>query len=213
MMNIILIAPPAAGKGTQAELLSKKFDIPHISIGDLVRASINDEKTKDLLREGNLLDDNLICCILEERIQKSDCSNGYILDGFPRNLNQAKMYEKLIAKLNFKLGIIIAIEVSKDEALRRVLGRLTCNTCGAVYNETEPTMLPNENGTCKKCGSILERRSDDNIESFMKRFETYYEETKPVIDYYNESHKVHFIKSINIETTFKQIDNIIGNEV
>ncbi len=213
MSNIILIAPPAAGKGTQAELLSIKYDIPHISIGDLVRASVTDDDTKNLLREGNLLDDDLICCILEKRIQKSDCKNGYILDGFPRNLKQAKMYEKLIYKLNFDLGIIISIEVSKDEALRRVLGRLTCNNCGAVYNETEPTMIPNENGTCKKCGSILERRSDDNIESFMKRFETFIEETKPVIDYYNESHDVHFIKSINIETTFNEIDNIIRNEV
>lgn len=212
MKNIILIAPPAAGKGTQATLISEKYNIPHISIGDLIRASISDEDIKDKLREGLLLDDDLICCLLERRISKDDCKDGFILDGFPRNVNQAINYSYLLKKLNKVLGLVIVIEMNRDEGVRRMLGRLVCSNCGAGYNETEPSMIPKKQGICDVCGSILEKRSDDNVETFMKRFDIYNDETEKVIKYYEETHKVHFIESINIETTFKEIDAIIRKE-
>ncbi len=213
MKNIILIAPPAAGKGTQAALISEKYNIPHISIGNLVRKSISDQKLLDQLNKGLLLDDKIVCDIVKKRISLEDCKNGFILDGFPRNLNQAKMYENIVSEINIDGGIVIVIDIDKAEGIRRIEGRLICGNCGAVYNETEPTTIPKINGKCDICGSKLEKRYDDNFETFNKRFDTYVKDTVPVIKYYQKTKKVHFVKSINISKTSNDIDLIIRSEV
>ena len=132
MKDIILIAPPAAGKGTQAKLLSSKYQIPHISTGDLLRAATGElgDIVKKTMESGALVSDDLVLKLLEERITKEDCQNGYILDGFPRNVSQAESYMKLLEKLNKPLGDVIYLDASKEVTQKRIVGRLSCPTCG-----------------------------------------------------------------------------------
>lgn len=210
MKNIILIAPPAAGKGTQAKLFKEKYGYSHISTGDLLRKeALTNTFIASELSKGHFIDNSITLNLLEKELFNEKHPNGYILDGFPRNLYQAKEYEKIISKLNLDIGHIITIQLTKKEALSRVLGRLTCGSCGAVYNETEPTMVPKVKGICDKCDSSLYKRSDDNENSFLKRYETYLKQTEPVIEYFKQKYTVHNIVSINIETTFNKITEII----
>ena len=210
MKNIILIAPPAAGKGTQAKILEKKYDYYHISTGDLLReAAKTDAFIANELRLGHFIDDDTTLSLFEKELSNDKYQNGYILDGFPRNLYQAIKYDEIIENYNIEIGHIIVIDLTYEEALKRVLGRLTCTSCGAIYNETEPTMKPNIIGKCDKCDGNLYKRSDDNEESFKKRYDTYLEKTEPVIKHYENKYKVNHIVSINIDNTLKEIESII----
>lgn len=210
MNNIILIAPPAAGKGTQAKLISKKYNLPHISTGDLLReAGKNDINIQNILSNGLLVDDNITLDLVKKRIVKADCKNGYILDGFPRNIYQTKQYVQMISELGFDIGKIIVLTINKEDAIKRVLGRLVCSNCGAIYNETEMTIKPNSLGLCSKCSSPLVKRTDDTEETFNKRYTTYEGETKPIIEYLEQQHRLYYIESININKTFEQIEDIL----
>jgi adenylate kinase len=210
MRNIILIAPPAAGKGTQAKLLAKECGYLHISTGDLLReAAKTNSFIANELSLGHFIDDDTTLKLLEEELKKDIYKKGYILDGFPRNLYQALKYDEILEKYGIDLGHIIVIDLTYEEALRRVLGRLTCSSCGAIYNETEPTMAPKIIGKCDKCNGDLYKRSDDNETSFVKRYESYKEKTEPVIKYYESKYKVNHIISININTTFNNILEIV----
>lgn len=219
MQSIIFIAPPAAGKGTQAKLVSQKYGIPHISTGDLLRETINSDseqskKIKAIILKGGLVDDAIILELIENRITSSDCNQGYILDGFPRNVNQAILYDKLLEKLNKPLGLIILLELNKEIAKNRIVGRLSCKKCGSVYNEFLEETQPKKAGICDKCQTALSKRSDDNQETFEERYNTYLKETQPLIDYYEKTNKLYRINSgISKEYTFKEIESILGSSI
>ena len=213
MQDIILIAPPAAGKGTQAKLLSSKYQIPHISTGDLLRAATGElgDIVKKTMESGALVSDDLVLKLLEERITKEDCQNGYILDGFPRNISQAESYMKLLEKLNKPLGDVIYLDASKEVTQKRIVGRLSCPTCGAVYNDQIDESKPKKFGTCDKCNGPLSKRSDDNLETFEKRYQTFMNETYPLVNYFRSKGKLFTIGSgISKERTLSEIEKIIN---
>ncbi len=213
MQDIILIAPPAAGKGTQAKLLSSKYQIPHISTGDLLRAATGElgDIVKKTMESGALVSDDLVLKLLEERISKEDCQNGYILDGFPRNVSQAESYMKLLEKLNRPLGYVIYLDASKEVTQKRIVGRLSCPTCGAVYNDQIDDNKPKKFGTCDICNGPLTKRSDDNLETFEKRYQTYMNETYPLLDYFKSKGKLFTVGSgISKERTLSEIEKIIN---
>lgn len=210
-MNITLIAPPAAGKGTQASIISELYNIPHISTGDLLR-NIQDEKIKEKLKHGALVDDETITELLKQRIQKKDCNHGYVLDGYPRNLNQAKVYENLLKQLNKSEGIVLILDLDKEVAKKRITGRLICPNCGEVFNSILTDALPKEKGICDNCHHKLISREDDNEETFNKRYEVYEKETEPLINYYDQKQIAYHVNSgINKQTTTNQIKQIIGD--
>lgn len=213
MRDIILIAPPAAGKGTQAKLLSSKYQIPHISTGDLLRAATGElgDIVKKTMESGALVSDDLVLKLLEERITKEDCQNGYILDGFPRNISQAESYMKLLEKLNKPLGDVIYLDASKEVTQKRIVGRLSCPTCGAVYNDQIDESKPKKFGTCDKCNGPLSKRSDDNLETFEKRYHTFMNETYPLVNYFRSKGKLFTVGSgISKERTLSEIEKIIN---
>lgn len=210
-MNIILIAPPAAGKGTQSELICNKYDMKHISTGDLIRTVINSNnensiELKKTIEQGKLVSDEFVLSLIEEEIRSG---NNYIFDGFPRTVNQAKLFDKLLNELNKKIDYVIYLDVDKDIAKKRILGRLSCSKCGKVYNDQIEESMPKINGICNECNIELSKRNDDNEETFNKRFDTYINETKPLLDYYKD--RLYIIdSSLNKYEIFKQIENIIG---
>ncbi|MFA5409693.1 MAG: adenylate kinase [Bacilli bacterium] len=216
MKNIIFIAPPASGKGTQSDLLKEKYNMVHISTGDLLRneaasASPMGIYVKGLMDQGLLVDDEIILKLLEKRLQQQDCDNGYILDGFPRNLEQAAAYDEISKRLKRSIDYVILLDIKKDTAMRRITGRTSCPSCGMIYNEYVDTFT--KQGFCNKCSSRLEKRSDDNEETFNKRFDTYLVKTQPVIDYYKEKGLLYVVDSnISKEYTFSQIEAILREE-
>jgi len=219
LKSIIFIAPPAAGKGSQSKLISDKYNIPHISTGDLLREAINSGnevgKLVELeIKKGNLVKDDIILNLLENRLKQDDCNNGYILDGFPRNLNQAKEYEILLDKLNKQMGIVIFLELDKEISKKRILGRLSCKKCGRVYNEFIEEAKPRKEGFCDRCNIELSKRDDDNEVTFEQRYNTYLKETKPLINYYENKNILYHVNSgISLDYTFKEIERIIGSSI
>lgn len=218
MKSIILIAPPAAGKGTQAKLIASKYKLPHISVGDLIRASLNDDSAvnkliKEQMQSGKLVDDDIIIKLLKERLNKEDCSNGYILDGFPRNINQAKIYDQMLEEINREIGHVILLEVSKDITKNRIIGRRSCSKCGSVYNVLFEDTKPQKNNLCDKCNLSLIIRDDDNEQAFEKRYQTYLKETEPIVKFYKDKGILNVIdSSVSPDYTFEQIEAVI-NEV
>lgn len=217
MKSIIFIAPPAAGKGTQAVMLSSKYKMPHISTGDILRSAQDDtERGKYIAEEmakGHFVSDEIILELLKERLLQSDCNNGYILDGFPRNIEQAKHYEEILTNLNIDLGYVIVLDIDKEVAKNRIVGRVTCPNCGSVFNEISEEAKPIISGICDKCGTKLVKRADDNAETFENRFDTYLEKTKPLIDYYKEKNILYHVDtSFGKDNTFKQIEDIMSDK-
>lgn len=189
MKNIIFLAPPAAGKGTLSEMLVEKYGYGHISTGDLLREEIKNKteigmQAESLMKEGKFVSDDVIIKLISNRITKSDCENGYILDGFPRTLNQAEKYDELLNKLNKDLGVVIYINIDKEMAMKRACSRITCPKCGKIYNKYSNEMKPKQDGICDDCGVSLTQRSDDSEETFIKRFDEYVNKTMPLYDYY-----------------------------
>ena len=217
MKSIIFIAPPAAGKGTQSKLVSEKYNIPHISTGDLLRSVIETgsdlgKNIKAEIDKGHLVSDEFILELLRQRLSKDDCRDGYILDGFPRNLNQAKEYDKLLELLNKELGYVILLDLDKEIAKKRIVGRLSCKNCGTVYNELIEDTMPKNKGICDKCNIELSKRNDDNEETFEERFDTYLKQTEPLINYYENKGCLYRVNSgVRKERIFKEIVRIIGS--
>ncbi len=181
-MKIILLGAPGAGKGTQAEAIKQKYSIPQISTGDILRQAVRDgmevgKKAKAFMDGGKLVPDEIIMDIMKERLRKPDCSKGYILDGFPRTINQA---EKL-GKIGQKVDIVINLDVSIESLIQRLTGRRSCPKCGASYHLL--FNKPPQPGKCK-CGETLIQRDDDKEETVRKRLETYQNQTTPLIEYY-----------------------------
>lgn len=215
MKNIIFVAPPAAGKGTQSKLLSEKYKIPHISTGDLLRNEIN-LKTDlgnilaDKMQEGTLISDDIVLQLLNKRLDNNDTKEGFILDGFPRNLYQAKALDELLYKSNKKIDYVLVLDLDIEIAKKRILGRMSCPNCGAVYNSLIEESKPKVDGFCDFDSTKLSRRTDDNEETFSIRYKTYLNETAPLIDYYIKKGLVHRIDSgISKEYTYKKIVAIL----
>lgn len=219
MKNIIFIAPPAAGKGTLAGMISSKYNVPHISTGDILRnaATEDNERGKYIANEisnGRFVSSDIMLELITERLQRSDCNNGYILDGFPRSIEQAEQYEDILKKLNKEIGYVIVLDVDKEVAKNRIVGRISCPKCGSVYNENIVESQPKTKGVCNKCQTNLIKRSDDNAETFDGRFQTYLEKTQPLIDYYEKQNVLYHVNSdIDKENTFEQIENIIASSL
>ena len=186
-MKIIMLGPPGAGKGTQAEFLSDKYGIPQISTGAIIRgviASGSDEgkRIKELIDKGMLLPDETVVSMVKNRLAEPDCKNGFILDGFPRTIEQAKALDKMGVKIDH----VLSIELSDDEILERLSGRRECKVCRASYHiEDHP---PKKEGICDRCGGELITRDDDKPETIKNRLEVYHESTEPLKKYYEEAH-------------------------
>jgi len=216
MRNIILIAPPAAGKGTQSKMICEKYQIPHISTGDLLRDEAKKETKlgkliQDKMNNGELVTDEIVIELLKNRIKKPDCSNGYVLDGFPRNISQAEKYLEILEEFNLPLGDVIYLELPKEIAKKRIVGRLSCTNCGAVYNDQFEESKPKNLEACDLCNNTLSKREDDNEEVFDKRYDTYVLETKPLIDFFDEKGLLSKIdSSVSIESAFNEIEKIIN---
>ena len=216
MKSIILIAAPAAGKGTEAAILKEQYNMPHISTGDMLREKAQEDSDlgRDIyykINNGIFVSDELIISILKERIQKEDCNNGYILDGFPRNVAQAEAYSEMLNELGKDLGIVIVLDIDKKLAASRIAGRISCPECKEVYNTNNEEMKPKTEGVCDKCGSALVKRADDNEETYMDRYNTYIEKTSPLIDYYEKQGVVYHVNSNNgKDETHRQVVEILG---
>ena len=216
MKNVILIAAPAAGKGTEAALLKEQYNMPHISTGDILREKAKEDS--DLGREisykinnGIFVSDELIIEILKDRISKEDCNNGYILDGFPRNVTQAEAYSLMLKELGKELGVVIVLDIDKKLAASRIAGRISCPECKEVFNTNNPEMKPKEEDICDKCGSKLVKRVDDNEETYIDRYNTYMEKTSPLIDFYEKQGVVYHVDANNgREETHSQVVKILG---
>jgi len=184
-MKLILLGPPGAGKGTQAEILSKKLDIPTISTGNILRAAIKNGteiglKAKSFMDAGKLVPDEVIIGIIAERLEQPDCAKGYILDGVPRTLAQAEAIENS----GIQFDAVLSIEVSNDEIISRMSGRRACTACGATYHVV---VAPSKvEGVCDKCGGALVQRDDDKPETVLNRLEVYAKETAPLVDFYKQ---------------------------
>ena len=215
MKNIMFIAPPAAGKGTQAERVVEKYHIPHISTGDILREISKEdseigEYVRETLASGKLVKDEITYQLIEDRLKKDDCKNGFIIDGFPRNLDQANEYDKILDKLNYEVGNVILIDIDKEILEKRITGRRLCEKCGAIYNINDENMTPKVESVCDQCGGKLYQRSDDNLESFQTRYQTYLDKTEPIIDHYKKQGVLKVVDGNDtIDNIFVKIDKII----
>ena len=181
-MKIILIGPPGSGKGTQSKKVSEKMNIPHISTGDLLRDEVKNNtelgvKVNSIIKSGELVSDDIIFKVLEKRLSEPDCRNGFILDGFPRNLKQANMLEK------FRIDIVIYLDVPDNEVINRISSRYQCKNCGAIYGYDKK---PRVAGVCDVCNGELYQRNDDKPETVKKRLEIFHKDTEPVLDFYEQ---------------------------
>lgn len=195
MGSIIIIAPPAAGKGTQSKFISERYHIPHISTGDLLRNEINKKtniglEVSNIINKGALVSDHIILDILSQNIQNID---DYILDGFPRNIEQAKEYDKMINSMGKKIDKVFYIHLPKEQSKLRILSRLSCSNCGKVYNTAFDETKPKRINICDACGNNLEKRDDDLEEVFENRYQIYEEETKPLLDFYHNKNLLYTV--------------------
>ena len=194
MLNIILMGPPGAGKGTHAKWISTEYKLPHISTGDMFREAMASgselgNKIKDIVNGGGLVSDELTCELVKERLSRPDCANGYLLDGFPRTIPQAEALKKFGPEIGREVNLVIDIECPSEVLVSRIAGRRVCPKCGASFNVN--TMKPKKEGICDYCGTPLIQRKDDNVDSFKVRLENYYKSTEPLLDYYKKEGLLH----------------------
>lgn len=216
MKNIIFIAPPAAGKGTQSEMLVKKYGYKHISTGDLLREEVKKESLlgkdiKKLMEAGKLISDEIVLNLLKSKIESSGVSSKFIFDGYPRTINQAESLSKLANELDFKLDCVIYLDIDELTAMKRAVGRVSCPSCGRGYNNYEEGLMPKEKDLCDDCKVPLTSRSDDNEETFKERFQTYLSNTKPLLDYYEKLGIINVVASLSPEETFKEIEGVVND--
>lgn len=212
-MKIIMLGAPGAGKGTQAKRIAQKYNIPHISTGDIFRANIKNgtelgNKAKTYMEKGFLVPDELVCDLVVDRVGQDDCNNGYVLDGFPRTIFQAERLGAALAQIKSQLDYAIDIEVPDEDIIRRMGGRRACSGCGATYHmEYAP---PKQDGICDVCGGKLILREDDVPETVKKRLDIYHAQTQPLIEYYKSTQVLHSIDgSRKMENVFQDIVHIL----
>lgn len=209
MKNIIFIAPPAAGKGTQSTMLKDKYNYNHLSTGDMLREAIASGSTlglkvKNIIDRGELVSDDIMIDLIKDKLS-SESGKPFILDGFPRTLNQAKSLDNMLDD-NY---VVIYLDLGEEEATNRIVNRLTCK-CGKSYNLNVANLKPKVDGICDVCGSELIKRNDDNLESFKIRYNSFLENTKPLIECYDNKNKLRKIDvNRNVEDIFKDIVDVI----
>lgn len=213
-MKIIMLGAPGAGKGTQAKKIAAKYDIPHISTGDIFRANIKNgtelgNKAKTYMDQGLLVPDELVVDLVVDRVQQDDCKNGYVLDGFPRTIPQAEALDKALAALGDKVDYAIDVNVPDENIVNRMGGRRACVGCGATYHLV---YAPTETeGICDVCGKELILRDDDKPETVQKRLNVYHEQTQPLIDYYTNAGILKTVDgTVDINDVFAAIVEILG---
>lgn len=197
-MNLVMLGPPGAGKGTQAALLAGRIGIPHVATGDLFRTAMKEETelgltAKSYMERGELVPDEVTVGMVRERLLKPDCDSGVIMDGFPRTVEQAKALEEILAEQNKAIDAALFINAEEDELVRRLSSRWTCRDCQAVYNLFSNP--PREEGKCDVCGGELYQRADDVPETVRNRIRVYGDQTSPLVDYYRDQGLLITIKS------------------
>nr|UWI50289.1 adenylate kinase [Clostridioides difficile] len=214
-MRIILLGPPGAGKGTQAAGIVEKYNIPHISTGDIFRKNIKEgtelgKKAKEYMDQGLLVPDELTVGLVTDRISQEDCKNGFMLDGFPRNVAQGEHLDVFLKNAGIVLDKVVNIEVDKSILVSRAVGRRICKSCGATYHvEFNP---PKVKGVCDVCQGELYQRADDNEETVSKRIQVYLDETKPLVNYYSKQGIIADIKGDQaIDKVFEDIVAALGS--
>jgi adenylate kinase len=194
MLNIILMGPPGAGKGTHATWIERDYQIPHISTGDMFREAMASgselgNKVKEIINRGDLVSDELTCALVKDRLSKPDCAKGYLLDGFPRTIPQAEAWEKISKEIGREVNLVINISCPDEELIKRISTRRVCPQCGASFNIV--SMKPKKEGICDNCGHALIQRKDDNEESLKVRLANYYKSTAPLLDFYQKRNLLH----------------------
>ncbi len=215
-MRLVLLGPPGAGKGTQAQRLVEKHGIPQLSTGDMLRTAVANEtevglRAKAVMDAGKLVSDDIVNAIVSERMDEPDCKNGFILDGFPRTLVQADALGRMLSEKDMPLDCAIEVRVDDDILVERIAGRYTCATCGAGYHDT--FLKPKKEGVCDKCGGTeFKRRPDDNADTVRTRLWAYYKETSPLIGYYHAKGLLYGVDGMaEIDAVSEQIDTILAN--
>lgn len=218
MKNIMFIAPPAAGKGTQAELVINEYNIPHISTGDILRDIAKEDSevgqyVYETLASGNLVKDEITYKLIEDRLSKQDCKKGFVIDGFPRTVEQAIEYDKILKKLGYNVGVVISIIIDEKTLEKRITGRRICEDCNAIFNINDSNNSPQVESICDNCGGKLYQRKDDNLEAFQNRYKMYLEKTAPIIEHYKKQGVLHEVDgSKTVDEIFKDVKKIISGD-
>lgn len=215
MKNVVFIAPPAAGKGTQSKELERLYNYVYIATGDLLRNIDPNtdlgKKVNQIMNSGELVGDEIITELLKEKL--TTVASNFILDGYPRNVNQAAILDELFERLNIKNIIVVYLDIDEDTAKKRMLGRMNCLKCNVIYNKYYDKAKPKVEGKCDICNSELDVRVDDTEEAFTKRFQIYLNNTKPVLDYYKEKGLLKIVKvSDEKQETFTEIVKCVSGE-
>jgi len=214
-MNLILLGPPGAGKGTQAKRLEKSHNLVQLSTGDMLREAKDSgselgQKVKPIMDAGHLVPDDLMIQIIADRIGQPDCANGFILDGFPRTIPQAEALDDMLAEKGLKLNSVIEMKVNDEILVDRITGRYTCAKCGAGYHDT--FQKPKVAGVCDNCGGTeFKRRADDNEETVRTRLEAYHAQTAPILPYYGDKGVLKAVDGMaGIDQVTAEIENVLG---
>jgi adenylate kinase len=214
MLRLILLGPPGAGKGTQAARICQKYNIPHISTGDIFRRHIKEGtefgiKAQEYMNKGELVPDDLVLEIAEARLIEEDCDNGFLLDGFPRTVHQAEQLDKFLNERDLTINKVLDIDVDKEVLKTRLVGRRVCRNCGATYHVIN--MPPEKEGVCDVCGGPLYQRSDDTAATVENRIEVYNAQTMPLVEYYEKLGNIaHIDGSTELENVFNDIAGVLG---
>ena len=208
-----MLGPPGSGKGTRARIIGKLYDIPVITTGDMLRASV-DENTKlgkladYYMRKGELVRDDIVIGIVKERFSKPDIKHGFVLDGFPRSIEQSKAFDEILSKLGIEIDVVLVVQAKPETIVNRLSLRRTCPNCGAIYHLEDKS--PKKVGLCDECGSDLIHRNDDKEEIIMKRLDVYWEKTHPILERYRETGKVREISGeLDITQIAAEIERVL----
>lgn len=213
-MQLLIFGPPGVGKGTLSDMLADKYKIPHISTGDIFRNDIKSGSSEliQYVERGLLVPDSVVNKVIEKGLKQESCKNGFILDGYPRTIEQAGFLENVLWKLNKKISLVLNLSASKETIIGRLSARRNCSKCGALYNLV--TMKPKKKDVCDKCGSTLAQRNDDKPETVKKRIEVYSEETELLVEYYKKKKiLVDIDASKKPKEVFNETVKVIGKEI